>query len=600
MASFQGLTGTPVNTGGTGKAAVCSLDPKGNISTASPYIQDCTSVNANATGIEIDGALHRYSYPNSNISMLGNDFTQINSDGRGVHAKNNGRGEMVSVFTYYCEKSFFAEGGGFIRSLNSSSAYGEEGAVADGEYYEEVAVNYQTRGRMLEFNSTSFVGGSNDENNLVIGQTLTGQTSGATATIFFLQTSAKYIYIENITGTFEKGETITGLKADSSTYTFALTTNFGVPNTTQGDSGIQGFLVPIKSSDGTLSSTGVVKLASNFKDAADNTYYRITQVSDEDTSAQTAIIKINPGITSALAKADGTTIKQTERFSNVRLTGHDFLDIGTGGFADTNYPNSVGVTQPADQDDEVHERNGGRVYFTSTDQKGDFRVGNLFKIQQATGIATLNADAFDLSGLTELQLGSIGASLGATINEFSTDKTMAGDSITSVPVENAIVGYTQRNGMGVGHLTVPVGNTAQRPSNAGVTLFAGGIRFNTDKNTWEGYNNTAQWTGLSGFLPWSTITGDGSTVTTVDVGSRSFVDTSSAKAIIQLPASPQVGDTIKIVDLTDNFATNNCDVQRNGEKIMGLSQTFVISTDNAGVALVYTGATYGWKLETNV
>ena len=46
-----------------------------------------------------------------------------------------------------------------------------------------------------------------------------------------------------------------------------------------------------------------------------------------------------------------------------------------------------------DQDDEVHERNGGRVYFTSTDQKGDFRVGNLFKIQQATGIATLNADA---------------------------------------------------------------------------------------------------------------------------------------------------------------------------------------------------------------
>ena len=101
----------------------------------------------------------------------------------------------------------------------------------------------------------------------------------------------------------------------------------------------------IKSSDGTLSSTGVVKLASNFKDAADNTYYRITQVSDEDTSVQTAIIKINPGITSALAKADGTTIKQTERFSNVRLTGHDFLDIGTGGFADTNYPNSVGVTQ---------------------------------------------------------------------------------------------------------------------------------------------------------------------------------------------------------------------------------------------------------------
>ena len=604
--SFQGLTGTPANSGGTGKAAVVSLDPTGNISTASPYCQNCTSVNAGATGIEIDGALHRYNNPNSNISILGNDFTQINSDGRGVHALNNGRGEMVSIFTYYCDKSFYTSGGGFIRGLNCSSAYGEEGAVAEGEYYEEVPVEFTTRGRMLEFNSTSFVGGSNDENNLVIGQTLSGNTSGATATIFFLQTSAKYIYIESVTGTFTKGETVTATKADSSTYTFNLTTNFGVPSpSTQGDSGIQGFLVPIKSTDGTLSSTGVIKLASNFFTGytggdGDSTYYRITQVSDEDTSAQTAIIKINPGITSVKAKADGTTVRQTIRFSNVRLTGHDFLDIGTGSFTDTNYPNNVGQTQPADQDDEVHEREGGRVYFTSTDQKGDFRVGNLFKIQQATGIATLNADAFDLSGLTELQLGSIGASLGATINEFSTDETMAGDSTTSVPVERSIVGYTQRQKMGVGHLTVPIGTTAQRPSNAGTNLFAGGIRFNTDKNTWEGYNNTAQWTGLSGFLPWSTVIGDGSTVTTLSVGSRVFVNTSAAKAIIKVPASPQIGDTVRIVDLGDTFSQNNCDVQGNGEKIMGLSATFVISTDNAGIALVYTGTAQGWKLETNV
>ena len=61
--------------------------------------------------------------------------------------------------------------------------------------------------------------------------------------------------------------------------------------------------------------------------------------------------------------------------------------------------------------------------------KGDFRVGDLFRIEQATGVATLNADAFDLSGLNELQLGSIGAELGATINEFSTDETLSNDQI---------------------------------------------------------------------------------------------------------------------------------------------------------------------------
>ena len=61
------------------------------------------------------------------------------------------------------------------------------------------------------------------------------------------------------------------------------------------------------------------------------------------------------------------------------------------------------------QTDEVEELTGGRVYFTSTDQKGDFRVGDLFRIEQSTGIATLNADALFLV-LSELQLGSIGVS----------------------------------------------------------------------------------------------------------------------------------------------------------------------------------------------
>src|SRR6056300_926788 len=125
--SMKGLTGTP-GAGGTSVAAVTSLDPEGSITTSSPYIQNCSSVNANATGIQIDGNLHSA----GNKSILANDFTQINSDGIGVHALARGRGEMVSIFTYYCDKSFYAESGGFIRGLNCSSAYGEKGAVADG------------------------------------------------------------------------------------------------------------------------------------------------------------------------------------------------------------------------------------------------------------------------------------------------------------------------------------------------------------------------------------------------------------------------------------------------------------------------------------
>jgi hypothetical protein len=66
----------------------------------------------------------------------------------------------------------------------------------------------------------------------------------------------------------------------------------------------------------------------------------------------------------------------------------------------------------------------------------------LFTVEQATGTATLDADNFSVSGLQELQLGSV--SLGgtsATIREFSTDGTFAADSDNIVPTQRAIRTY---------------------------------------------------------------------------------------------------------------------------------------------------------------
>ena len=40
-------------------------------------------------------------------------------------------------------------------------------------------------------------------------------------------------------------------------------------------------------------------------------------------------------------------------------------------------------------------------------QDGNFRVGDLFSIEQATGVATLNAEAFNIAGLQELTLGEV-------------------------------------------------------------------------------------------------------------------------------------------------------------------------------------------------
>jgi len=591
QATFKGLTGTP-GAGGTSKAAVVSLDPSGTVSTASPYIQNCSSVNANATGIQIDGLLHSA----GNKSILCNDFTQINSDGKGVHALGGGRGEMVSVFTYYNAISFQAESGGFIRGLNCSSGYGEQGAVADGTLASETSVSVAARGEMLKYATAGFIGAATESDvadtvttsGTPTAATIVGDTSGATATLIRVNISLDYLHITGRSGNFTQGEVCTVTKDDSSTY--QLTLDAGHGDSTAAQTGQIGPLIAVDGS--ALSSASAITVGSNVVFAGDTAkYYRVSAVSETNTSAETALIRLTESVTTGRAIADNEVGSVTIGFSNVRLTGHDFLNIGTGDFSSTNYPGTE--SQPADQADEVTETNGGRVYFSSTDQNGDFRVGDLFRIQQSTGIATLNADAFDLSGLSELQLGSIGAELGATINEFSTDETMSNDSNSAIPTERAIVGYTQRDQMGTGHLVPPTGTTGERPT--GDSLKTGGIRYNSSLVTWEGYNGT-QWTGLGGGNPWNST----SSSITVAANDRYFVDTSGAAKTITLPASPQTGDQVSLLDLAGTFDTNNLTIGRNSLKIMGQTADLVISTEDAAIQLVYTGATYGWKLTQNL
>jgi hypothetical protein len=165
----------------------------------------------------------------------------------------------------------------------------------------------------------------------------------------------------------------------------------------------------------------------------------VTFLGDNDGS-YTTFLQISPALTISEAPPDGTDISMRLRYSQVRLTGHDFLDIGTGSFIDTNYP-GLPINPPVAAN-EAYEAGGGRVFFTSTDQDGNFRVGDLFAIEQSTGIATLNADAFNISGLQELNLGNVTLGGGsATITEFSTDPFFTADSDNIVPTQRAIKAF---------------------------------------------------------------------------------------------------------------------------------------------------------------
>ena len=166
-----------------------------------------------------------------------------------------------------------------------------------------------------------------------------------------------------------------------------------------------------------------------------------TELFDNTISAPySARLQLSPAVEISDAPPHDDTFEIRIRYSQCRLTGHDFLDIGTGNFTNTNYPN-IPLIDPV-PDNETVEQGGGRVFFTSTDQDGNFRVGDLFTVEQATGTATLNADAFNIAGLQQLQLGSVELGTGgAAINEFSTDPFFTQDSDQIVPTQRAIKAY---------------------------------------------------------------------------------------------------------------------------------------------------------------
>ena len=154
-----------------------------------------------------------------------------------------------------------------------------------------------------------------------------------------------------------------------------------------------------------------------------------------------ANIQVAPEIKVSQATANGTVVTIRQKYSQVRLTGHDFLNVGYGNQLQSNYPGLPTDTLLAPQDQAV-EVNFGRVFYTSTDQDGNFKVGSLFAVEQATGIITLSASQFGLSGLETLSLGGISVGgQGVVIRQFSTDPTFVANSNEIVPTQKAIKSY---------------------------------------------------------------------------------------------------------------------------------------------------------------
>ena len=391
-----------------------ALNATNVIADKSPYIYNVTTFGDGATGAVIDGSLHASGYK----TMLFHTYTAIHSDGVGIWAKDNGSAEVINCFSYYAQVGYAATGGAKIRSLNSSNSYGEFGVYSAGTDSTETTNNGTVKGTMLTYTNvitTAFT----------LGEQITGGTSGATAYVANVQSEPKRIYIVGKTGTFQASEVVTG---GSSGATATLDSGGSFETNQSGRILVTQF-----------ANSAVAGDSLQFAQT-DGNAYQIQSVSSV-TANSVAYHVIVFSTSRATPVADSTVVKCRKNFSIVRLTGHDFLQIGTGDKTTTNWPGAP--TQSPSQANQIvtNSTDPGRVYFVATDELGNFYVGDYFKVDQATGQATLNSSAFDLKGLESLQLGAIGGLIGASINEFSTDGLLSQNSDVKVPTQRAVKTY---------------------------------------------------------------------------------------------------------------------------------------------------------------
>ncbi len=306
------------------------------------------------------------------------------------------------------------------------------------------------------------------------GITITGFTSKTGPAVFVGSISGTTLTVSSVTsGSIAIGQKITGTGVASGTYitagaglSWTVSTSQTVTSTTITSS----YAVVLGFSSTTAPTVGNwFKVSGNTNPiyngiyqcaASSSTSITLSYEYDPGTWSTATTTTVTNGLSSAssnslginkpfsttsastlrLGRAAGSGGQITTRISTCRVTGHDLLDIGTGGYSTTNYPYQIygNPAIPASQTQEVYEEGVGRVFYATTDQNGIFRVGRFFTVDQGTGTVTFSAS------IALSNLDGLGFKRGVVVTQFSTDSGMTENAPDIVPVQSAIRTYIDK------------------------------------------------------------------------------------------------------------------------------------------------------------
>ena len=368
----------------------------------SPYVRNCTNFMTGSIGMKINGDHANANYTGTNNlgqdikSMVCDAFTQYNEQGIGVSLTNNAYAQLVSIFTIGCDIAIFCGSGGQCDLTNSNSSFGNVGLKADGvgdiEFDGFLDNPIDGESDKVELNNCQDFNTPNRRYRTPFdGQAayfhLDMSDYNDTASTVQITEPLQFIRSVTVTNGGNPGDYNAG---SPPVVTASLP---------EGPEAIIAEFSPNISADGILESVDMIASGRNFLPTQnvvmtisgsgsatcvanmDPILYTVDEATETPTTGPDAgktTITFNEFIPYPVK----TGVKmELVRLSRIITSSHSFEYVGAGTDLNTANPFQGGKPIP---ENEVVAINGGQVPFTSTDQKGNFRIGDGLTIDQTT------------------------------------------------------------------------------------------------------------------------------------------------------------------------------------------------------------------------
>ena len=361
----------------------------------SPYVRNCTNFMTKSIGMKINGDFADANFTGTtNLgqdlkSMVCDSFTQYNENGIGVSLSNNAYAQLVSIFTIATDIGISCVTGGQCDLTNSNSSFGNVGLKADGigrtEFTGRVFRNVTAENDSFPINDCKDVTGA-------FRKPFDGQG------LFFKINLADYDDTTAIGVLNEPMQLIRSIKVINGgfpgDYNPAAPPIITIPNPL-GPEAIKPEFSANVSAAGTITSIDVISSGRNFLpnqsftvniSGTGNAQLEV----DTDPILFTVNVATEPTITGLTTvtfnefvpyKVNAGVDIELRRISRIITSSHSFEYIGAGTDINKANPFQGGVPIP---ENEVIAINGGQVPFTSTDQKGNFKIGQGLIVDQTT------------------------------------------------------------------------------------------------------------------------------------------------------------------------------------------------------------------------